>query len=165
MFTKWEHIVRDAWTLKAHFPHLDKFEARSRMLKERMGSAFFAEQDDYHNLNELERRQRGEQVAARVASWLDSELGETKPVPPWWLRITFGDEMEANDSDMKFLRFQHEVLKQAHLLLTKKRKLRHEEGEASGRIWLEACSMKRKRGRTGWYDDVDTAHVPPTALY
>lgn len=172
MFIMWEHIVRDAWTLKEHFPHLKRFEAWSRMLKQKMGPAFFAEQHDCHTLDESERRQRVNQVAAKLVSWLEQELGGTELVPPQWLRIIFSEEPQPStsriifwrgqpevpdQSNESFLRFQHEVLEHTHLLLAKKRELTHEEREASGRIWLEECSMKRKRGRTGWCEEVDTS--------
>lgn len=122
-----------------------------------MGSEFFAKQDNCHTLGESEQHQREEQAAAEVASWLESELGEMELVPPRWLKIIFGDELEASDSDLAVLRFQHKALEQAHLLLAKKKDLMRDEGEASGRMWLEACSMIRKRGRTGWCEEVDTA--------
>lgn len=155
MFAMWEHIVRDAWTLRAHFPRLNRFKARFRMLGEKMERAFFADQDDYHTLNELKRCQRREQVVARVVSWLDSKLGGRGLVPPRWLKITFSDELEASDSHATLLQFQHEVIEQTHLLLAKKREITHEEREASGRVWLEECSMQRKRRRKGWHEEVD----------
>ncbi|EMD96305.1 hypothetical protein COCC4DRAFT_35996 [Bipolaris maydis ATCC 48331] len=176
MITMWEHIVRDAWTLKEHFPRLIRFEACSRMLRQKMGSTFFAEQHDCHTLDESERRQRVNQVAVRLVAWLERGLGAAELAPPPWLRIVFSEESQPStsritfwraqpevpdQSNESFLRFQHEVLEHAHQLLAKKRALTQEEREASGRIWLEHCSMKRKRGRTGWCEEVDTAHLDP----
>ncbi|EUC40411.1 hypothetical protein COCMIDRAFT_108909 [Bipolaris oryzae ATCC 44560] len=172
MFLMWEHIVRHAWTLKEHFPHLTRFEAWARMLREKMGCTFCAEQRDCHTLGESEWRQRVNQVAARVVSWLERELGGTELAPPPWLRIILSDEPQPStsritfwraqrevpdESNESFLRFQHEVLEKTHWLLAKKRAFTHEEREASGRIWLEQYGMKRKRGRTGWCEEVGTA--------
>lgn len=170
MFFMWERIVRDAWTLKEHFPQLKRFDAWSRMLRQKMAYTFCADQRDCHTLDEVEWRQRVDRVATRLASWLERELGGTELVPPQWLKIILSEIPQPitsritfwraqpevpDDSNEFFLRFQHEVLEQTHLLLANKRGFTPEERETSGRIWLEECSMKRKRGRKGWHEEVN----------
>lgn len=148
----WGQLVRDARTLGSHFPRLVRFEARNRFLEQMLGFAFFNRLDDFHELGEGERGERGMQIARDVVRWMERVEA---PVPPGYLRMLFCNEVDAGGPHVRFLRFQMEVMDAAlGLYARSERALVEESREESGRVWLEGFSDKRKRGRKGWGDDV-----------
>ncbi|OSS53205.1 hypothetical protein B5807_02944 [Epicoccum nigrum] len=147
----WGQLVRDARTLGSHFPRLVRLEARDCFLEEMLGCAFFSRMDDFHALDEGERRERGAQIARAVVRWMEAVEA---PVPPRFLGMLFCNGMDAGGPHVRFLCFQMEVMDMALKLYAKSERGRVEENrDESGRVWLEELSGKRKRGRKGWCDE------------
>lgn len=147
----WGQLVRDARTLGSHFPRLVRFEAQNQFLEQMLGFAFFNRLEDFHALDEGERRERGVQIARAVVRWMERVEA---PVPPKFSRMLFCNEADAGGPHVNFLRFQREVMDTALGLYVRSERGRVEESrEESGRVWLEGFSDKRKRGRKGWCDE------------
>lgn len=150
---RWAHILRDAHTLKTHFPRLRRFEARYCSLEEELGAVFFDRLDDFHELGEMEREGRARLVVAALVRWFEG-LGDVEAlVPPAWLRMVFGNGMDAGGPHVKYLRWQDEVMMRALREFKGKKGISGEEKEKSGRMWLEGLGEKRKHGRKGWWDE------------
>lgn len=134
----WARVVRDAWSMDAHFPGLVRCTARYRGLEEGLRAVFGWEEEK----KGWEAWEKGE-VAERVAEWVKSGLGPREVVPPEWLRVGFSHGEDA------FCGVLEEVMVLAHRLLVVAG--RGSEGaEGSGGMWLEGLDGMRKRGRKGW---------------
>ena len=87
LFIVWEHVVRDSYILKGHFPRLRTFNASFWAFQDGLRYRFFESVYDVDETNTTARQLKVQEKAQVIVQWLERCLQDKGLVPPDWLRI------------------------------------------------------------------------------
>jgi hypothetical protein len=154
LFITWEHVVRDSYILKSHFPQLQAFNASFQAFQEGLRYRFFQSVYDVDETDTTARQLKVQEKAQVIVQWMEHCLQDKGLVPPSWLRIKLSTEYKPSDAHVRCIRFQQEALDLAHRSYAKMRAVTQVELDESGRKWLEEWSAESKRKRKKGHEAV-----------